>query len=407
MKKFLSLLLAFVLALSFSACKKTNTSSDSSEPTNSNGFVKPDGYAAILNIKINPEFNLYIDINNIVLGVETVNDDASSFLHEIDANGKTTESVIQEIVIKSNQKGFLENKDEISVSVTEIVDSTFNYQDLLLSIETAINTAAQNLNITIVINISNSPNNTEDTQNESSNGSTSTNSNPPTSSTTVESSKNEQSSDKDTEKHTHKFSDATCTTPGKCDCGTTQGNALGHTWTPATCTTPKTCSVCKATEGSKGSHTYKNDMCTVCGAKNILNPKQNLKMGYEYEYVAKKYYVYSGQDIYAPGFQFCNDGGYGDGNYYCIKIEAMFTSAPDDNIKNRTPVNYNGIDYYRCGAGQSPAYLELTDSEIIISQGSMKIKAVLLADGTIKITESTEPDYPVGMLFSTEWSMLS
>ncbi len=406
MKKISSLLLALILALGLGACKKTNTSSDNSEPTNSSGFVKPDGYVAVLNIKINPEFNLYIDINNKVLGMETVNDDATSFSHEIDANGKTAESVIQEIVIKSNQKGFLTNKGEISVSVTETVDETFNSQDLLVSIKGAINTAASSLNITIVINISNTPDTTENTQNQSS-AITPTVSNNPTSSTTDDSSKNEQSSNSDTEKHTHKFSAATCTTPKKCDCGSTQGSALGHTWTPATCTKPKTCSVCKTTEGSKGSHTYKNDKCTVCGATNILNPKQHLKIGYEYEYVAKKYYVYSGQDIYAPGFQFCNDGGYGDGDYYCIKIEAMFTSVPDDDIKNRTPVNYNGKDYYRCGAGQSPAYLELTDSEIIISQDSIKIKAVMLADGTIKITESNESDCPVGTLLSTEWTMLS
>lgn len=407
MKRIFSLLLAVILALSLGACKKTNTSSDSSEPTNSSGFVKPDGYAAVLNIKINPEFNLYIDINNKVLGMESVNQDATSFSHEIDANGKTAESVVQEIVIKSNQKGFLTNNGEISVSVTEMVDEAFDSQALLVSIEGAINTAASSLNITISINISNTDKNTETTQTESDNTSTKTNSNKPTSSTTVESGKNEQSSNTATEKHTHMFSAATCITPQKCSCGTTQGSALGHTWIPATCTTPKTCSVCKVTEGSKGSHIYTNEKCTVCGATNILNPKQHLKIGYEYEYVAKKYYVYSGQDIYAPGFQFCNDGGYGDGDYYCIKIDAMFTNVPDNDIKNRTPVNYNGKDYYRCGAGQSPAYLELTDSEIIVSQDSMKIKAVLLADGTIKITESTESDYPVGTLFSTEWSMLS
>ena len=49
--------------------------------------------------------------------------------------------------------------------------------------------------------------------------------------------------------HTCSFSDPTCTEPGKCSCGLTQGEALGHQWTDATYFAPKTCSVCGATEG--------------------------------------------------------------------------------------------------------------------------------------------------------------
>ena len=40
----------------------------------------------------------------------------------------------------------------------------------------------------------------------------------------------------------------------------------GHTWTDATCTAPKTCSVCGATEGEVGEHTYVEGVCSVCGA---------------------------------------------------------------------------------------------------------------------------------------------
>lgn len=58
--------------------------------------------------------------------------------------------------------------------------------------------------------------------------------------------------------HEHNFANATCTAPKTCECGATEGEALGHTWTEATCKAPKTCSVCKATEGSLGAH--KNDV---------------------------------------------------------------------------------------------------------------------------------------------------
>ena len=109
MKRILSLILALIIALSLGACKKSNSSSSD--------FVKPDGYVAVLNIKINPEFNLYIDSSNNVLALEAVNDDASSFSNEIESNGKSAQSVVQEIVQKSNEKGFLSNEGEISVSI--------------------------------------------------------------------------------------------------------------------------------------------------------------------------------------------------------------------------------------------------------------------------------------------------
>ena len=54
--------------------------------------------------------------------------------------------------------------------------------------------------------------------------------------------------------HTHSWSDATCTEPQKCECGETQGEALGHTWGEWVVDTP-------ATEESEGS---KHRDCSVC-----------------------------------------------------------------------------------------------------------------------------------------------
>ena len=67
--------------------------------------------------------------------------------------------------------------------------------------------------------------------------------------------------------HTHVWSDATCTEPAKCECGETQGEALGHTWVDATCEAPKSCSVCGATEGEALGHTYVDGKC-ACGAED-------------------------------------------------------------------------------------------------------------------------------------------
>ena len=73
--------------------------------------------------------------------------------------------------------------------------------------------------------------------------------------------------------HTHVWSDATCTEPAKCECGETNGEALGHTWVDATCTAPKTCSVCGETEGEALGHTFVDGVCS-CGEKdpNAVEP---------------------------------------------------------------------------------------------------------------------------------------
>ena len=72
--------------------------------------------------------------------------------------------------------------------------------------------------------------------------------------------------------HQHVWSDATCTEPSKCECGETQGEALGHTWVDATCTAPKTCSVCNATEGEALGHNFFAGSCKVCQA---IDPDYN------------------------------------------------------------------------------------------------------------------------------------
>ncbi len=65
--------------------------------------------------------------------------------------------------------------------------------------------------------------------------------------------------------HIHQFKAATCTEPKTCsECGTTEGEPLGHKWMAATCKYPKTCLVCKATDNKLGKHIYINGRCSVC-----------------------------------------------------------------------------------------------------------------------------------------------
>ena len=83
--------------------------------------------------------------------------------------------------------------------------------------------------------------------------------------------------------HTHVWSDATCTEPKMCECGETEGEALGHDMVTDAAKAP-TCTETGLTEGSHCSrcdaattaqevvpvidHSYAEGVCSVCGASD-------------------------------------------------------------------------------------------------------------------------------------------
>ena len=74
--------------------------------------------------------------------------------------------------------------------------------------------------------------------------------------------------------HSHNYSNATCTEPGKCSCGATSGTALGHAWKDATCTSAQSCTRCGETGNGALGHAYSNGTCSRCGVSdpNYVNP---------------------------------------------------------------------------------------------------------------------------------------
>lgn len=426
MKKIQALLLAITLIFAFCACGEKKGGDFSSDQLSSiiadAEFEKPDSYAYLLSVTINPKFDLYLNAQDDVIAINAVNDDAKSFKDDIDLSDPDLDDVVEKIVKAASAKGFIKgNEPTVTFELSDAKNQQIDTNDILEDAADAVNDAAKDLNLTIKVNIgiktpspaeSSKPEqnskpasaNTSSQASNSSDVSTSskayTSSKASTSNKVTETSKPE---DESQEPHIHLYTPANCTKPATCACGATDGKALGHMWENATCKAPKTCHICKKTEGSVGEHDYKDGKCTVCGASNYLNPKTSLKL--TEEYVAQKYYVYNETSVYAPGVAFYNDGGFGEG-VYCLMLDAMFISEPDADIKNRTPITYNGKKYYRYGAGQSPAYVELTDTEIIITQSSDTVKLVLMADGDLKVTSSTINTYPVGTILSINWNYL-
>lgn len=278
MKKIIVLLLVVVFVFTLSACNNKNTVSvaDTSTSTSIEMFVKPDNYASVLFVSINPQFKLYLDENNNVLAIEPVNDDAKSFSKSIDFENKTVEAVVGNIVEKANEKGFIKENVTVDFEITEQKDGIDNSY-ILTKVVSAVNQKATELKIEIKTEIKESDK-SQITETNSENTQNAENSKPTTSSKTEESTSKPSTTSKpggSKPTHTHTFSAATCTQPKTCSCGEKKGNALGHKWIEATCKSPKTCQNCGLTNGEKAEHQYQGIYCKFCN--NPLDKMSNDK----------------------------------------------------------------------------------------------------------------------------------
>ncbi len=189
--------------------------------------------------------------------------------------------------------------------------------------------------------------------------------------------------------------DATTTTKLK---PTTDHENGTHSATTTTTTTTKATTTTTTTTKVTTTTTTANPVPV------FLNPKTNIKWGEEY--VSNQYKVYGPESIYAGGICFYDDAV--DGKYALV-LQAMF-ELPNPN--GRKGVTYNGKTYYRCGAGQTPHRMEMTDTEILIknpfweSDESIRVRMVLENYGNLRVTYSVHEDFKVGDVLSISYNGL-
>ncbi len=334
MKRLIPLILALIFVFSISACgnKKTSTKTETSMPTQSESFIKPQKYASVLLISMQSQFKLYLDENNRVLALESINDDAKSFSDNIDSQDQSVETVIGNIIEEANKNGTFKENVTVDFEITEHRDD-MSTSDILTKAVRIVKQKASELNIELNAQIK-EKDKSEDTA-----------------------TKTETSSPKDTTTtptHTHSFSAATCTEPQKCSCGVTNGSPIGHKWQDATCKTPRTCSACQTTKGNIGDHKYVNGKCKYCNKKEIINPKIGLKERANY------YYTYKGNDgyDYLMTFQFHNSTVDINGFYSTEEIWKEYSDG----------INYKRKKFYEVGGagGPEPKQYTLTNTEVIL-----------------------------------------
>ncbi len=211
MKRLVSVIMAILLTLSLVACGNGKDAADDKKEA----FVKPKSYATVLLVTINPQFKLYLDDQNKVLAVEPVNDDAKSIAKNTEF-GDELDKVIEKIVNKANDGGFVKQNATVDFKITENKNKEIKVENILNTVKDTAKNAFDKIDVKVEIKTSVAEN------------SSNTNSTP--------SQPENNNSEPNQSEHTHSFSAATCTAPKTCSCGATEGKALGHSFKNGKCT---------------------------------------------------------------------------------------------------------------------------------------------------------------------------
>lgn len=86
----------------------------------------PDGlvYAAVIHVKINPEFNLYVDAEECIVYVEYLNEDAADLFEIVDLTGQKLADGMETIVDAAEEKGYLTGQNEVMTDVVWVQEAT-------------------------------------------------------------------------------------------------------------------------------------------------------------------------------------------------------------------------------------------------------------------------------------------
>lgn len=86
----------------------------------------PDGlmYVAVIHVKINPEFNLYLNAEESIVYVEYLNADAADLFETVDLTGQKLADGMETIVDVAEEKGYLTGQNEVTTDVVWVQEAT-------------------------------------------------------------------------------------------------------------------------------------------------------------------------------------------------------------------------------------------------------------------------------------------
>ncbi len=263
MKKPLCILLSLMLCVTFFAGCGKNPVDDTSSPDtlSQDEFTKPENYASIVLVTINPQFRLYLDANGVVLAVEPVNADAKSIENKITFENKKVEEVVNNLIVAANDGGFVKTDAKIDIKITEVTDEKVDTTVILNKITASTNDKLTELEIKAVVTTAvevevKEEEKKEDTSSESG-----------TTVDTTESSSQPANTSSEKPVCRHSKTKVIAASTGKNIIDSSKLDVVNHN---------KVCADCGATIGTE-KHTVKNGKCTACGQSNFATLQINLQ----------------------------------------------------------------------------------------------------------------------------------
>ncbi|MGN1148380.1 MAG: hypothetical protein ACI4TB_08155 [Lachnospiraceae bacterium] len=111
----------------------------------------PEEYAMAVIVTINPQVKLYLDADNVIIGVEYLNEDARTAFSDIDFSNVTVEEGMGKIIEAAVEKEFLTDGKEISIDVAEIRDAGCDSEAVCAEVETAVIKAVEDNHVTAAV----------------------------------------------------------------------------------------------------------------------------------------------------------------------------------------------------------------------------------------------------------------
>lgn len=155
MKKYVCFLLAAMLLLTcFTGCKEnpdTSSSDASSSDVESTPspetFTKPEAYASVVLVTINPQFKLYLDAAGDVLAVEPVNTDAKQVAEKMTVKTGAIATVVDSLITVANNDGFVKKDVTVNIEVAEIRSEAVNTSTVLETLKNSVESEMQELDV--------------------------------------------------------------------------------------------------------------------------------------------------------------------------------------------------------------------------------------------------------------------
>lgn len=113
----------------------------------------PETYAVAVVVTINPQVKLYLDTDNVIVGVEYLNEDAKTAFSDIDFSNVTVEEGMEKIISTAVEKDFLTDGKDVSIEVAEVRDTTCDAAAICEKVETAVTKAAEENHVTVVVTV--------------------------------------------------------------------------------------------------------------------------------------------------------------------------------------------------------------------------------------------------------------